>query len=214
MNIGKIYPDTTHFTSGRSLVCCLHERFITKCDNIWHSSRWAWRCHRYSSLISVAARTREATLRSACHQPSYIGISEIKMRNNNFMKWRLCASPKPRVQVKSQAFWGQVWSQVLSLCLSNLSATRVPISGQPLLRLNLRPRSLATRRGRSTVLVNCVCHIHISTLPCLIVMWSVVRVGSHIQEIFSQMWVFADQQEQLRTGWEALSTIPSLNYFQ
>ena len=125
MKFGKIYPDTTHFASGHSLVCCLHEYFITKCDNIWHSSRWAWHCHGYSSLISVAARMREATLRSACHQPSYIGISEIKMRNNNFMKWRLCLSPKPRVQVKSQAFWGQVWSQVLILCLCDLSATGV-----------------------------------------------------------------------------------------
>ena len=30
--------------------------------------------------------------------------------------------------------------------------------------------------------------------------WSVVSVSSHIQEIFSQMWVVADQQERLRTG--------------
>ena len=110
----------------RLFAVCVLAVLITKCDNIWHSSRWAWRCHGYSSFdISGCKRAWGCVALSLPSAFSYIGINEIKIRNNNFMKWRLFTSPKPRVQIKSQVFWWQVSSQVSNLCLCDLSETRV-----------------------------------------------------------------------------------------
>jgi len=71
-----IYPDTTHFASGCSLVCCLCEHFITKCDRIWHSSIWAWRCQGYSSFdISGFTHAWGYVVLSLPSALSYIGIN-------------------------------------------------------------------------------------------------------------------------------------------
>jgi len=92
-----------------SNVCWVHAwKSLTFQRNslFWIQKRWPVRCVEAWGYVALS-------LPSAL---SYIGSNEIKIRNNNFIKWRLFTCPKPRVLVKLSLLRASLKSSLESVC--------------------------------------------------------------------------------------------------